>query len=390
MGRRCGGLGLIVGLAACPRPTTESREQVRATTPVMPPAPRDAPAAPTGPASPAVAQHADRGQAPPVRRDGTVFAASQLMGTRFSINVWLHDPAQATSAGTAIRDAFAEMARIESIASEWQPQSAVSLVNARAGGPPVAVPIELVDILERAAHVSQRTDGRFDITFYSVGSLWRFDAGARPPDAAAIQARLPRVDWRTVHVDRSQHTVRLEHADAMIGLGAIAKGYAVDQASRLLRERGFANHIVEGGGDTYVSGRKGTVSWQVGIKEPGTNDTLAALPVRDQAVVTSGTYERYFEHGGTTYTHILDPATGWPIPKANSPVSVTLVADNATDADAYATAVMVMGSAAGLRFLEQNPRLEGAIISASGELLVSTGLRDDLRQRDNPAGIAAP
>lgn len=384
-------LGLTGGQACTPDAPTEAKS--RASSPgATPDSPSDGnPTEPSGPNAPATAAvtgnaRVDDGSPPPVRQDGTVFAESALMGTQFSVNVWLADHGRAAAAGAAIRDAFTEMARIETIASEWQADSDLSRLNRAAGGPPVDVPIELIDILERSATISQATHGKFDVTFYAVGSLWRFGPDARPPDATAIAARLPLVDHTGVQVDRANRTVRITRPGAMIGLGAIAKGYAVDKASRLLHGRGFHDHIVEGGGDTYVSGTKGGTPWQVGIKDPATGGTLAALPVRDRAVVTSGTYERYFEHDGVTYTHILDPTTGWPIPKATSPVSVTIVAADTTDADAYATAVMVMGSQAGLRFIEDSPRLEGAIITATGELLVTTGLRNELRTR---AGVAS-
>jgi thiamine biosynthesis lipoprotein len=161
-----------------------------------------------------------------------------------------------------------------------------------------------------------------------------------------------------------------------VGLGAIAKGYAVDRASALLRGRGFQNHIVEGGGDTFVSGSKGARAWMVGIQRPDGPGTIGALSLENRALVTSGGYQRYFEHDGKRYAHIIDPRTGWPLDEADSAISVSIVADDATDADAYCTAVAVMGPKRGMAFVESQPALEAVIIERSGEISLSSGLRE--------------
>ncbi|MEE9386313.1 MAG: FAD:protein FMN transferase [Nannocystaceae bacterium] len=300
------------------------------------------------------------------------------MGTRFTINLWLGPRSGAVAAGDAVRAAFHEVARLEAIASEWQPDSDISRLNRAAGGEPIVVAPDLIDLLNRSRTISEATAGAFDISFYAVGALWNFDPGSRPPSAEAIREQLMLVDWRLIHVDAARGRARLTRSGMRIGLGAIAKGYAVDRASHLLRARGFPDHIVEGGGDTYVAGTKGDQSWRVGIKDPAGHGTLAALPVHNMAVVTSGTYERYFEYEGTQYTHILDPSTGWPIKRASSPLSVSAIATNATDADAFATAISVMGTEAGLRFVETKPGLDVVIVDTRGKLRFSAGLKDKL------------
>lgn len=340
-------------------------------------------AAPTPDPTPGPAP--DEADAPPVRSDGTILAESTLMGTRVTVNVWLDPGKDAAAAGRAIEDAFDEMARLESILSEWQPDSAVSAVNDAAGGPPVSVPPELMAVLERAAVVSAATDGSFDVTFHGVGALWKFDAGSRPPAKTEVEKRLPLVDFRGVELDPDARTVRLAKPGMKIGLGAIAKGYIVDAASKTLRDAGFTNHIVEGGGDTFVSGRKGDRGWVVGVQDPNRVGAVGRIEAVDEAVVTSGNYERFFEYEGTRYAHIIDPRTGWPLPYDESPRSVTVVAANATDADAYATAVTVMGTEAGAKFLAARDGIEGVIIGADGEIHVSPGLTD----RYAPIGPAA-
>jgi thiamine biosynthesis lipoprotein len=311
-----------------------------------------------------------------VRKDGTIFAETELMGTRVSINLWVGQVGDPLAASQAITDAMQEIARIESIASEWRESSDLSRLN-RSAGEAVELPEELVEILERAAEISADTDGLFDVSFYAVGQLWRFEPGSKPPSAEAIAAHLPSVDWRAIEIDPKARTVRLTKEGMKIGLGAIAKGYAVDRASALLHARGFANHIVEAGGDTQVSGQKGDKPWRVGVQDPNAEaGRVGHIIAKDEAVVTSGNYARFFEWEGVHYTHILDPRSGWPIRAGESPKSVTLVAGNATEADAYCTAVSVMKPEEGLAFVEARPKLEAVIIGPDDVLHVSSGLRD--------------
>ncbi len=327
---------------------------------------------------------------PPIRPDGTIFAETELMGTRVSINLWLAPDEDAIAAGTAIRDAMAEIARLESIASEWQPDSELSVLNRAAGGEPMRLSPELFEILERAKQVSADTEGLFDVTFHGIGQLWTFTPGSQPPSAEAIAERLSLIDWQQIELDPTTRSARLAKPGMKIGLGAIAKGYAVDRAAALLRERGFAHHIVEAGGDTYVTGSKGEQAWRVGVQDPKqTVGRVGHLIVRDEAVVTSGNYARFFVWQGVHYTHILDPRTGWPIPAERTPKSVTLVARDATTADAYCTAVSVMEPAAGLAFVESRPELEAIIIAPNDELLISSGLRETFVDERMP-GLPRP
>jgi thiamine biosynthesis lipoprotein len=335
-----------------------------------------------------------------VRSDGTIFAETELMGTRASINLWVGPGGDALAGRDAITAAINEMARIEDIASEWREDSDITRVN-RSKGEPVKVPPELFEILERAAKISAETNGLFDVSFYAVGELWKFEPGSRPPTAEAIAERLPAVDWRAIELDPAAQTVRLAKPGMKIGLGAIAKGYAVDRASALLHARGFDNHIVEAGGDTQVSGQKGDKPWRVGVQDPqqanGRLGHIIANPPGaggNESVVTSGNYARYFVWEGVHYTHIIDPRTGWPIPADRSPKSVTMIASNATDADAYCTAVTVMEPAVGLAFVEAHPDLEAVIIGPDDIVHISSGLRerfvDEREDTGPPAATDGP
>lgn len=365
---------------ACNQPASQQGEAERV------PPPADRPAAPAPAPSPTATQ--SENDPPPIRKDGTVFGETELMGTRVSINLWAGPPdqADAAAAGEAVREGFAEMVRLERIMSEWQPDSELSRLNDAAGGDPRTLSPELFEVLARAREIAEETDGAFDPTFHGVGQLWSFAPGAKPPSPEAIATRLSVVGWQWLELDPATGTGRLAKPGMKLGLGAIGKGYAADEVSQLLVRKGFPNHVVELGGDTFASGTKDGKPWMVGIQRPDGPGVVGAIPVRDRSVVTSGDYMRFFEYEGKRYAHIIDPKTGWPVPAERSPKSVTLVADNGTDADAYCTAVAVMGVDAGFEFAEAHPALEAVIVTQDDEVKVTSGLRDVLvRPPEAPA-----
>lgn len=323
--------------------------------------------------SSAAAQREDP-TAPPVRDDGTVFAEATMMGTHWSINTFVSPDKTPSQAAAAIRAAMAEVARIEMIASEWQSDSELSRLNRRAGAGPQPISIELFEILEIAKEVSAASHGAFDVSFHAVGSLWKFTPGSTPPAKTAILQRLALVDHTKIVLDKSNGTVSLTLPGMALGLGAIAKGYAVDRAVAVMRAHDFNNVIVEGGGDVYLSGSKGDISWHVGIQDPLQKGAIGTLNVRDQAVVTSGNYQRFFEYQGTKYAHILDPSTGYPVPYDRSPRSVSVVARDTARADAYATALAVMGAERGIKFAATVPSLDAVMIDAAGTVYVTPDL----------------
>ncbi len=300
--------------------------------------------------------------------------ATEAMGTFFDCTVALTG-GEREDAEAAIGAAFKEIARVEALMTTWDPESPLSKVNAASGGPGVAVPEELLTIIERSKRVSAQTGGKFDISFGAIGRLWDFKAKSpKPPAPAALAAALPLVDYRSVIVDRDKGTVRLAKPGMRIGLGAIAKGYAVDRASAILRSKGFDDFIVYGGGDLYISGKKGDRPWKMGIQNPRDRGAYFAKfsLEKDGAVVTSGDYEKFFELEGRRYHHIIDPATGYP---AKGTASVTVVAESTALADALATGIFVLGPEKGMALIEATPSLQGVIVDESLDIAVSSGLR---------------
>jgi thiamine biosynthesis lipoprotein len=172
-----------------------------------------------------------------------------------------------------------------------------------------------------------------------------------------------------------------------VHLGGIGKGYAVDKAVAILRTRGFSNFLVQAGGDLYAAGMRGGRPWRVGIRDPrgAPDQSFAAVDLSDSTFSTSGDYERFFLYGGRRYHHIIDPDTGEPTRHTRS---VTILATSATQSDAIDTGVFLLGPDEGMALIERLPGVEGVIVTAGNEVLVSSGLRERLVRLAAPT--AAP
>jgi len=291
-----------------------------------------------------------------------------MMGTEVSVHIWQES---ADEASTIIEDAFAEVARIEGLMSTYIAGSEISEINEGAAEAPVAAGEELLQLILRSLDISVLTRGAFDITYDSVGQYYDFRERQRP-DAATIEEKLGRIDFKLIEVDRLAGTVRFLAPGVRINLGGIAKGYAVERAVALLRSRGIRHGIVTAGGDSRLLGDRLGQPFMVGIRDPRNDDLVAlTIPLEDEAISTSGDYERYFEEDGKRYHHIIEPATGLP---AGGVRSATIVGPDAVLTDALSTSVFVMGVDQGLTLISTLPDYEGIVIDAEGRLFYSDGL----------------
>ena len=279
----------------------------------------------------------------------------------------------------AFDEVFAEFERLDALMSVWREGSEVLALNAAAGAHAVPVSAEVLEVLRIARQVSEWTDGKFDVTFGALSDLWKFDQDQdgtipRPED---IRSRLPLIDYRAVVLDERAKTAFLRRAGMRVNLGGIGKGYAVDRAIAILRRRGVHNFMIQAGGDLYVGGRRGDHPWRLGIQDPRgpANRTFAAIELSDETLSTSGDYERFFMKNGRRYHHILDLDAGEP---AQGCRSVTLVSDRAVLADALAKGVFILGPERGMALIERLPGVEGVIVSATNQVLVSSGLTQRL------------
>jgi len=275
----------------------------------------------------------------------------------------------------SIDAAFAEIRGVDRLMSPRREDSDLMRINRLAGKGPVEVAPEVFEVVERAVSVSVRTGGAFDVSVAGLFGLWSFDPlSARVPAPGEIEEKLGLVDYRLIVMDKERSAVGLAREGMTIGLGGIAKGYAVDRAAEALAENGVSMAMVNAGGDLRVIGAHGDRPWRVGIRHPRKIDAvIATLSIEDRAMATSGDYEKFFEKDGRRYCHILDPRSGEP---ADVVMSVTVVADRAWRADAMATALFVLGREAGMDLVEENGAIEAIIIDRNGERFVSSGLRD--------------
>jgi thiamine biosynthesis lipoprotein len=303
------------------------------------------------------------------------------MGSSLKVAIWTSDEGQAAAAADRVHREFD---RLESLLSIWQPGSDVVRLNAAAGRQPVSVSNETLEVLTAARMGSEYTNGKFDITFGALADIWKFDHDQdnRIPSRREIDARLPLVDFRAVHVDAGEGTAFITSAGVRVHLGGVGKGYAIDVGVSLLRQQGFTDFLIQAGGDMYAAGTNNGSPWRLGIADPrGTHEAFAALEVRDATLSTSGDYERSFVKDGVRYHHLIDPDRGEP---ARGCRSVTIVTSRATLADVLSTGVFIMGPAAGMALIETLPDVEGVIVSSSNEVLVSSGLRGRVEIKGAP------
>jgi thiamine biosynthesis lipoprotein len=294
--------------------------------------------------------------------------ATDLMGTRVSVELWDDDEAHGRA---LVAEVMEDYRRIDRAMSTYKPDSEISLVNARASLEAVPISAELFSLLERSVALSMASHGAFDITYESVGYLYDFRARQRPSDAE-IDERLAAIDYRHIVLDRGGHTVRFTSPGVRINLGGIAKGYAVQHAADYLRSRGVDHALLNAGGDTRVIGDRRGQPWIVGIRHPRQeNEVITRLPIVDEAISTSGDYERFFEEDGHRYHHIINPDTGRP---TEGILTVTVIGPDGTMTDGLDTAIFVLGVEGGLKLIESYPDYEAIIVDSSGKISYSPGL----------------
>jgi len=301
----------------------------------------------------------------------------KAMGTRVALAGYTTDKLNREAVQDALRAAHQEIARLEVLMTTWQTTSEVSRINAAAGRSAVAVSDETLDVIAKSLWISKLSAGTFDITFASMGKIWRFDDGGAHaiPDKATIEAGRRKIDYRKIKLDEQAKTVMLETANTKINLGGIAKGYAIDKAAAVLRRAGLSSFFAQAGGDLYVQGRKPSgEAYKVGVRDPRGPDGafFAMLPVENHAFSTAGDYERAFIKDGKRYHHIIDPRTGYP---ATASRSVTIWAKDALTADAIDDAVFILGPDKGLELVESIDDCGAVIVDADNKVYVSKRLQ---------------
>jgi thiamine biosynthesis lipoprotein len=240
--------------------------------------------------------------------------------------------------------AYEEMQRVENLLSYQKDSSEISSINRAAGFHKVKVSFETLEMLKRAKAYSEKYKGIFDVTIGPLTDLWGFskDKEIILPPQKTIKKLTHLVNIDNLEINENDSTVFLRKKGMLIDLGGIAKGYAIDRGSVVLKSMGITNFILNAGGDIYVSGTKDNQTlWKVGIKHPrNSNELIADFDLKDYAVATSGDYERFKIINGKRYHHILDPKTGYP---GTLSESSTILAPTAEEADALATYAFLLG-----------------------------------------------
>lgn len=295
----------------------------------------------------------------------------------FAMDTYMTLTAYGDNAQEAVDAAAAEITRLDTLWSVGSPESEISQLNQKGSA---VLSSETADVVERALSLSQESGGAFDITIYPLMELWGFTSGDyRVPTAAEISEKRSHVDSSALTYDHSSRSLSLP--DGMsVDLGGIAKGYTSSRVMEVFRDYGVASGMVSLGGNVQLCGTKPDGGlWRVGIENPDESvvksDMVGVLSVADKAVITSGGYERYFEEDGVCYHHILNPKSGYPA--QNGLISVTIVSEDGTLADALSTALFVMGKESALELWRSHAdSFDAVLVEEDGTITVTTGLAD--------------
>ncbi|HAT50191.1 MAG: FAD:protein FMN transferase [Nitrospirae bacterium] len=304
------------------------------------------------------------------------------MGTLVTVSTW----GVATSVEEkAVAQIFARIDQVEELASRQKTGTPVYQVNHATPGTPVVVPEELATILAAGLEMHTVSNGAFDPGLGFLSDLWGFGHGV--PDVGKIPAATELAAWLHERKKNTDYGIKLvkEPGGAMtvqvdgypftLDLGAIAKGYALDQAMETMKQSGVQNGLIIGGGDMIITGSKGGQPWRIGIQHPRDHDKImASSEIKgDLAMATSGDYERFFMVDGEREHHILDPQTAKP--SRSGLISVSIQTQKAMTADMLSTAVFVMGMEKGRKWIEKMAGVEGMLVTENGERWKSPGFQ---------------
>jgi len=283
------------------------------------------------------------------------------MGSVFTIYLYARDEAQASAAFEA---AFDEVERLEEALSNYRDSSELSRINRLAGTQPVTTDPEVFGLLQTSLDYSKKTGGAFDITVGPLMKAWGFfRASGHYPSQAELENARAKIGWQNVQLDPPNRTVHFAKPGMELDLGAIGKGYTVDQMVNVLREAGIQSALVDAGSSTlYALGAPPDKNgWVVRVPRPAHRDQIVStVLLRDASLSTSGSYEKFFRLNGRVYCHILNPHTGSPV---EGMLQTSVIARDGTTTDALSTSMFVLGPHAGKALLSSVPGAAGLWIT---------------------------
>jgi thiamine biosynthesis lipoprotein len=309
------------------------------------------------------------------------------LGTKIQLVAYTTERLDRHVIESAFQSALVEMQRLETLLSEWRADSDVGRVNAHAGQF-VSISAETAFVIAQSQWSARLSDGAFDISFHSLGHLWKFgdarDASPRPPAQSDVVQALSRVDYRQIELDVPGNRVRIG-VGQQVGLGGAAKGYIVDCMATTLLRGGVTDFLVQAGGDLFAAGTKpGGAAWEAGVQDPRApwGTSFARIQLRDHAFSTAGDYARAYIYEGKRYHHIIDPRTGYP---STASRSVTIWAKTGVLADVLDDAVFILGPEKGLELVESLDDVGAIIVDGKNRVWISRLLRDKLKISHMPS-----
>ncbi len=297
----------------------------------------------------------------PLKADERRFERTEPhMGTEFTISLYAPGDQQAEAALTA---AFARIAALDQSLSHYRRDSELSqLVAAAPHSTGIPVSDDLWTVLSRSQELSRLTQGAFDVTVGPLSRMWRHARRQKQfPTKSRFEAARRLTGFSRMKLDEQHQAVRLERRGMRLDLGAIAKGYALDEALAVLRQQGISIALINGGGDLLVADPPpGKTGWRVGLSALSQGHPQEVIVIANQAIASSGDLNQFVVLDGVRYSHLIDPRTGMPLTMRSM---VTVTAPTGMDADAMASIVSVLGPQQGLAFLEEQPQCEGRFAS---------------------------
>lgn len=279
--------------------------------------------------------------------------AGKTMGTTYSISVFTKDPRHSKQELQKKVDTV--LAQVNAQMSTYDPNSELSQFNQHESTQPVVISRSLERVITRALQIAEETDGLLDVTVGPLVNLWGFGPNARPeviPSDEEIAAVREFVGYNKLTIEN--HQLRKAHPKVYVDLSTIAKGYGVDRVAFLLEDMGINSYLVEIGGEIRTGGGKPDGQpWRVAVEKPVSTERAIqeVVQLTDGAIATAGDYRNFYQEDGKRYSHVINPNTGKPI--QHKLVSTSVYAADCMSADAYATALLVMGTEKAKQFIEQ-------------------------------------
>lgn len=275
-------------------------------------------------------------------------------------------------------ECFKKLKEIDDSMSINKTGTELDKINSAAGISTVKADSDVYNVIKSGVKYGDISGGKFDITIGTITTLWNIGTDkARVPEPSEIKSGLSLVNYKNIILNDSTKEVMLKNKGMIVDLGGIAKGYAADELSKILKKDGVKRAMIDLGGDILPVGRKADGSdWGIGIQDPNSTrgDILGEVRVGEKAVVTSGIYERYFEKNGKRYHHIMDTSTGYPID--NELASVSIITNNSTDGDGLSTTVFAFGVNDGMKLYNRLKNFEAVFVTKNKEVYITPGLKD--------------